>query len=838
MSEDCPDDLLEFLALWLGERETGSERTLPDYQALFPRSADAIAQEWERARSPAGTLGPLGSLPSRVAGFRLVRELGRGGQARVWLAEDERLQRRVALKLVPRSPFAEDLAPRLLREVRVSSRLDHPGLCTVYDAGLDGTLAWIALRYVEGETLGARLAAERAGRRERTPVERVLREGEALARALAVAHEAGIVHRDVKPGNVMIAPDGEPVLLDFGVALADDGGVPLTLTGEQPGTPAYMAPELLDGRAPADARSDVWSLGVTLFEALTLARPFEAPTRAAEARAVIAGGAPDPRTLRPALDRDVSLVLLTALAARPQDRYATALDLAEDLRRAREHEPLRARPAGPGLRLLRWAQRRPALAGSLAALALALVGGLGVSLSQWVRARDALAESEALFGDVSHLADSLAVARLIDGFPALWPALDTRAEGFAAWLDGADRFLSHLPESRTVLAAARARLSAGRARPTDEWLAAGLAELLARRADVDALAPRVAAGLEFARSVRRRSIEDPDARARWERAAHELSEDRRFAGVALAPQLGLLPLGRDPASGLQEFAHLASGTPPERGADGVLRLDAASGVVLVLLPGGGTRIGAVPVDDGHAAGEPHVDPLAWRWDGPVVHVRLDPFFLARHELTQGQWMRHAARNPSAYQASSSPGLPEGDERHPVESVSWDESQALLAELDLALPSEAQWEYGARAGSTTPWWTGETRDSLAGAANLADESARERATSHGWQIEAGHEDGFLVHAPVGSMAPNAFGLHDVAGNVAEWCADGFEDWAAVPPRDGDGRAPGHEPTHPERGGHFTSDAVRARTSARDGYEGNVRSSYIGLRAARPLRPGGS
>ncbi|HTE04707.1 MAG TPA: hypothetical protein VK824_00825, partial [Planctomycetota bacterium] len=131
MSEDCPDDLLEFLALWLGERETGSERTLPDYQALFPRSADAIAQEWERARSPAGTLGPLGSLPSRVAGFRLVRELGRGGQARVWLAEDERLQRRVALKLVPRSPFAEDLAPRLLREVRVSSRLDHPGLCTV-----------------------------------------------------------------------------------------------------------------------------------------------------------------------------------------------------------------------------------------------------------------------------------------------------------------------------------------------------------------------------------------------------------------------------------------------------------------------------------------------------------------------------------------------------------------------------------------------------------------------------------------------------------------------------------------------------------------------------------
>lgn len=835
---DSEDNVqLEFLSLWLADREAGRERSLQEYQALFPDFSPAIAVEWERIHEPESLERPADqelALPERVAGFRLVRELGRGGQARVWLAEDERLGRRVALKLVPRSPLTEDLAPRLRREARTTSRLDHPGLCTVYDAGVEGALAWIALRHVEGETLAARIAAERAGSRGRTPVEQVLREGEALARALHAAHQGGVVHRDVKPGNVMIAPDGTPVLLDFGIALEAGDGAALTRTGETPGTPAYMAPERLEGRA-ADARSDVWSLGVTLFEALTLTRPFAAISHSAEVKAVLEGGPPDPRALRADVDRDVALVLHTALAALPADRYSTALDLAEDLRRARTRESLRARPSGPLKRLLRWSQRRPALAASLAALALALLAGTLVSLSQWLRARAALERSEQLFGDVSQLADSLSARRLLEGYPQLWPALDRRIGAFEAWLGEARWLAARVPEYGHVLAGARARLAAGGARPTDEWLADGLEELLGRQAGVAALEPRVAAGLEFARSVRERSI--GAAGPAWERAARELAEDPRFAGVALAPQLGLLPLGRDPESGLQEFAQLASGEPPVRGEEGALRLGPEHGVVLVLIPGGSTRVGVAPPDADHPAGSPHVDPLAWRWDGPVRELTLDPYFIGKHEITQAQWTRQGAENPSTYSGSSVPALARTSDTHPAELVSWDDCVQRLAELDLVLPSEAQWEHAARAGTGTPWWTGAERASLAGAANLADRAASAPGSAHGWQFEPGFDDGYPAHAPVGTFAANPFGLHDVAGNVAEWCLDGFEDWDSNPPRDGDGRALGTERTRPVRGGHFTSDAVRARSSARDGQEPSMRIPYVGVRAARPLRPAG-
>lgn len=832
------DALLEFLTLWLDERQSGKERDLAAYQALFPGCEAAIAAEWDRAQSPPNEPPRAeDGARGRVAGYRLLRELGRGGQAHVWLAEDEKLARKVAIKLVPRSPFSEDLAPRLRREARAASRLDHPSLCTVFDAGVEGSLAWIALRYVEGETLASRIAAQKSGKLPRTSIVQTLREIEALARALHVAHEAGVIHRDVKPSNVMIARDGTPVLLDFGIALEEAAELHLTRTGQALGTPAYMAPELLEQRSRADARSDVWGLGVTLYEALTLERPFHGPTRAAETRAVIDRAMRDPRELRGDLPGDVALVLEIALEKSPADRYASALDLAEDLRRAREREPLLARPPGAMLRLVRWCQRRPELAASLGGLAAALVIGLGVSLGLWLRTRAALDESRALFGDVSHLADSLDARRLIDGFAGLWPALDARTGRFEAWLAGADRLDGRLTAYRQVLAAARQRLDAHVARPTDAWLTEGLEDLLAERERVVKLRPRVESGLAFAREVRRRSIDD--ARGAWKQAAREVAADARFAGFALQPQLGLLPLGADPRSGLQEFAHLASGTVPARDpTSGRLTIDASSCVVLVLVPGGATRVGVRKPDDTHPEGSPHVDALSWQWDGPVISLVLEPYLIAKHEFTQGQWLRQSGVNPSVYQASSQ-GIDEDQEgRHPVEQVSWQECVELLRSLDLELPCEARWEHAARAGATTPWCTGQDRSSLQGFANLADRFARDNGGGRNWTYEGSVEDGFSIHAPVGSLAPNAFGLHDVAGNVAEWCSDGFEDWAAVPPRDGDGRAIGNERMRPYRGGDFTNDAVRARSSARDGNDVNVPISYVGVRASRSLRSGGN
>ena len=308
----------------------------------------------------------------RIGSYRLVRELGRGGQAVVWLAEDRRIGRQVALKVLPPlGPGGEGALARFRREAEVTARLEHAGICAVLEADLDRGTPFIAMRFVAGETLAARIERARAAGAAPPDLE-ALRELASLfekaARALHAAHQAGVVHRDVKPANLMVTPEAEPVILDFGLARDDESGAPaLSLSGEVSGTPAYMSPEQMTGRARPDRRADVWSLGVALYEAATLAHPFAAATREGLYQAILERDPDEPRRHNRAIDRDLATILETATAKERDRRYQTAEDLAEDLRRWRAHEPIRARPAGRVERLARWVQRKPALAASLAA---------------------------------------------------------------------------------------------------------------------------------------------------------------------------------------------------------------------------------------------------------------------------------------------------------------------------------------------------------------------------------------------------------------------------------------------------------------------------------------
>jgi WD40 repeat protein/serine/threonine protein kinase len=343
--------------------------------------------------------------PSRRIGpYDTLLLLGSGGQGDVHLAEDTRLGRRVALKVLPRErAFGGRALERFRREAAITARLDHPGICTVYEAGEDGGTAWIAMKYVEGETLAQWTASTRgelvesadpAFARISTEVSRSVgdvrsREGamrmveivEKAARALHAAHEAGLVHRDIKPGNIIVTPEREPVLLDFGLARQEGDDSALTLTGTLMGTPAYMSPEqLMAQRIALDRRTDVYSLGVTLYECLTLRLPFEAPTREQLYQRILTSDPEDARRHNAEIPVDLRVVLETALEKDRERRYRTALDLAEDLRRVRMREPIRARPAGPWVRLRRWGQRNPATAAATVSLFLALSAGLGASL--------------------------------------------------------------------------------------------------------------------------------------------------------------------------------------------------------------------------------------------------------------------------------------------------------------------------------------------------------------------------------------------------------------------------------------------------------------------------
>ena len=206
---------------------------------------------------------------------------------------------------------------------------------------------------------------------------------ETIARALHDAHEAGVTHRDIKPGNIMITPKGEPIILDFGLARDEESDLPsITRSGDLFGTPAYMSPEqLMAQRIPLDRRTDVYSLGVTLYEALTLQKPFNAPTRHALYQAIQYKEPQDPRKINRAISKDLRVVLETALTKDRDKRYQTAEDLAEDLRRVREVEPIHAKPVGMAGRTIRWARRRPYRA------ALALLLFVAVSAGSFLIAK-------------------------------------------------------------------------------------------------------------------------------------------------------------------------------------------------------------------------------------------------------------------------------------------------------------------------------------------------------------------------------------------------------------------------------------------------------------------
>lgn len=364
--------LFAFTERFLADREAGRPAGIATYLAMYPGHEELIALEWARLHAE-GHADPEDS-EQRVGPFVLEREIGRGGQAVVWLARDARLDRKVALKILrDGADGAEELVARFRREAEIAATLEDPGICPVYEVGVD-EVPWIAMRYVEGQTLGEQIK-DGAFSGTMTSTQRrgdVLTIFEKVARSLHVAHEAGVVHRDVKPGNVMISERGEPVILDFGIARQSGGGqATLTVTGQVAGTPVYMAPEQVrDGIA--DARSDVYALGVTLYEVLTGERPFLRATIESTFHAILEEEAPRIDGVKGSAGRDLGTVVATAMEKDPARRYATAKALADDLARVRRREPIAARRIGPVQRALRWGLRHPAAAALIVLLMIGL----------------------------------------------------------------------------------------------------------------------------------------------------------------------------------------------------------------------------------------------------------------------------------------------------------------------------------------------------------------------------------------------------------------------------------------------------------------------------------
>jgi tetratricopeptide (TPR) repeat protein/tRNA A-37 threonylcarbamoyl transferase component Bud32 len=339
----------------------------------------------------------------RLPGLELVGVLGYGGAGVVFKARQPTLGREVAVKVL-RDIHVGDAGQRerFLQEARAVARLQHPHLVQLHEfgevPGPDGATSqpYLVLEYVSGGSLadllrGSRLTPEEAARLVET-----------LAEAIHYAHQQGVIHRDLKPANILLQAHGlqpvgldTPKITDFGLAKFLTGSH-LTQTGDVLGTPSYMAPEQASGKAGAiTAAVDVYGLGAILYEALAGRPPFVAATVQATVHQVREDNPLPPRHISQVVPRDLQTICLKCLRKEPRRRYATAQELADDLRRFRTGEPIRARPVGPGERLVGWCRRKPLVAGLLAALTLVFVVGLAGVLWQGQLARQKAAEAEA-----------------------------------------------------------------------------------------------------------------------------------------------------------------------------------------------------------------------------------------------------------------------------------------------------------------------------------------------------------------------------------------------------------------------------------------------------------
>jgi formylglycine-generating enzyme required for sulfatase activity len=617
-----------------------------------------------------------------------------------------------------------------------------------------------------------------------------------------------------------------------------------------------MSPEQagVNGR-PVDLRTDVYALGVLLYELLTGRLPLQSegaenpamemlrllrevepvpPSRRAlelDEEAARRRGS-EPRRWARALEGDLDWIAAKALAKQPDERYASVSELAADLRRHLADEAVLAGPPSTIYRVRRFARRHRSEV-TVAALGLA---GLLVALV-YISAQAARLSRELDSFDV--LAGELKLSELQRrAADTLWPELPARVPDMLAWRAEVQSVLDGAPTVRRALddVRGRGRLVADAAwsfgSTRDAYLHEHITGLLAA---IEALrAPggpidQVTARQAWANDLPRLTLEEPADR--WAEAIASIADASQcpaYGGLRIAPQLGLVPLGRDPASGLWEFAFPRPGERPPERVDGRWTIAADTGLVFVLLPGGRFQQGADGYGDMEAGGRT---------------VELAPFFISKYEMTQGQWLRFTGGNPSRYATPADNSGP----THPVEQVDWLACRRTLSRLGLELPTGAQWEYAARSGSPTPWWTGAESEPPAECGNVADATCNEAIDpSTGiTEFDLGYRDGFAAHAPVDAFRPNGFGLHNVIGNVWEWCQDRPYKYQDATPREGDGlQVPAEEDpsltSRELRGGSYFSTFRKARSTFRFKQPEFSANTVFGLRPCRPLSaplPGG-
>jgi tetratricopeptide (TPR) repeat protein len=359
-----------------------------------------IDAAWAQFEALAGRHPPSSADSRRsfaVPGYRILREIHRGGQGVVFQALQVSTQRKVAIKILKEGPLADDAElVRFDREVDVLSRLRHPHIVAIHDRGLAAGHAYFVMDYIPGRTLDGFVTGEGLSTRETLDIYRK------VCDAVNFAHLRGVIHRDLKPTNIRIDEDGEPRVLDFGLAKfareTSSSANAMTMTGQFIGSLPWASPEQAEGRSDQlDIRTDVYSLGVMLYHLLAGCFPYPVSGRMDDVvRNILHTSPARPSAIVRGLDRDVEVILLKALAKDPERRYQSAGELARDIQRYLNGEAIEARPATTFCQLRHFARRHKVLVASLSAIMITLAAATAATTWAMLRAREATAQAVAI----------------------------------------------------------------------------------------------------------------------------------------------------------------------------------------------------------------------------------------------------------------------------------------------------------------------------------------------------------------------------------------------------------------------------------------------------------
>jgi len=699
--------------------------------------------------------------------YEVLSTIGRGGMGMVFKAKQKQPERVVVLKVMLSGRLAsEKYRIRFEREAQAIARLKHPGIVSVYEYGEVHGQPYFSMEYVDGCHVREYVARHKLDKRD------ICRLMVKISRAVAYAHQRGIIHRDLKPSNILVDGQGNPRLLDFGLArLADDPWIEdgdLTEAGEVMGTPSYMSPEQTMGRTEEiDLRCDVYAIGVLFYELLTGSLPYKIDrTRPLESLRVIRDYVPRrPSSLNPKLDSDLDCIVMKCLEKERELRYQSAVELSEDINRYLQGKPVEARPSTAFyyLRKLLWRRRTlflPVAAAVLIGMVLNVVFILELIKSQ----RETTAAYEKTLASnrqiLKFVEDLRAIRSTVDSLIAQrrWEEAFEKAtfaelyfadRGYSGYADQVRERIAtgaraELEKASGLIKALKFKEGRDRIRQMKELAEhLGLKDLSAQ-ADLaerqfaescwQSLSDYIESGGGSARALEKFLAEVPgteyDDEARY--ILQKLMRSIRFAQW---------PFDAQEARRRQRM----TGQVMELAERRTISLDGGASMELVLIPAGEFMMGADSAQPGGAA-----DSL------PQHRVRIvDPFYVSATEITNEQFEAATGRLPAAAGESGS----EQGANLPA-AVSFLEAQDFCRKLSarsglsVRLPTEAEWEYFSRAGSAAGY----------GATEAVAELGR-----YGWYSR--NSDGH-VH-PVAAKEPNAWGLYDVWGNVREWCQDWYD-----------------------------------------------------------------